>query len=49
MEGVWNEDGKGVFVWDEFVWLLGKMFKEIIGDLVVDYYYCFKEDVVLMK
>ncbi len=28
VEGAWNEDGKGASVWDEFVRLPGKTFKE---------------------
>ena len=49
MEGAWNEDGKGASVWDEFVRLPGKTFKETTGDLAVDHYHRFKEDVALMK
>lgn len=49
VEGAWNEDGKGASVWDEFVRLPGKTFKETTGDLAVDHYHRFKEDVALMK
>ena len=49
LEGAWNEDGKGASVWDEFVRLPGKTFKETTGDLAVDHYHRFKEDVALMK
>lgn len=49
VEGAWSEDGKGASVWDEFVRLPGKTFKETTGDLAVDHYHRFKEDVALMK
>ena len=49
VEGAWNEDGKGASVWDEFVRLPGRTFKETTGDLAVDHYHRFKEDVALMK
>ena len=43
VEGAWNEDGKGASVWDEFVRLPGKTFKETTGDLAVDHYHGFNE------
>lgn len=49
VEGAWNEDGKGVSNWDEFVRIPGKTFKGTNGDIAVDHYHRYKEDVQLMK
>jgi 6-phospho-beta-glucosidase len=48
VEGAWNEDGKGVSNWDKFVRIPGKTFKGTTGDVAVDHYHRFKEDVALM-
>jgi 6-phospho-beta-glucosidase len=49
VEGAWDEDGKGVSVWDKFVRIEGKTFKATTGDVAVDHYHRYKEDVRLMK
>ena len=49
VEGAWQEDGKGESVWDRFVRIPGKTFKGTNGDLAVDHYHRFKEDIALMK
>lgn len=49
VEGAWQEDGKGISVWDEFVRIPGKTFKGTNGDTAVDHYHRYKEDVALMK
>ena len=49
VEGAWNEDGKGVSVWDEFVKIPGKTFKGTNGELAVDHYHRYQEDIALMK
>ena len=49
VEGAWNEDGKGKSNWDEFVRIPGKTYKGTNGDLAVDHYHRFKEDVRLMS
>lgn len=49
VEGAWKEDGKGESVWDQFVRIPGKTFKGTNGDIAVDHYHRFKEDVQLMK
>ncbi|MEI3612504.1 glycoside hydrolase family 1 protein [Pseudogracilibacillus sp. SO30301A] len=48
VEGAWNADGKGVSNWDEFVRIPGKTFKGTTGDVAVDHYHRYKEDVKLM-
>ena len=48
VEGAWNADGKGLSVWDVFSKIPGKTFKGSNGDVAVDHYRRFKEDVALM-
>lgn len=49
VEGAYNLDGKGPSVWDEFVKIPGKTFKGTNGEVAVDHYHRYKEDVALMK
>lgn len=49
VEGARQEDGKGLSVWDEFVRIPGKTYQGTTGDLAVDHYHRYKEDVALMK
>ncbi|WP_335338932.1 glycoside hydrolase family 1 protein [Erysipelothrix larvae] len=49
VEGAYNEDGKGPSVWDNFTRIEGKTFKGTNGDIAVDHYHRYKEDVQLMK
>ncbi|MCL2676747.1 MAG: glycoside hydrolase family 1 protein [Streptococcaceae bacterium] len=48
VEGAYDVDGKGQSVWDKFVRIPGKTFKETTGDVAVDHYHRYKEDVALM-
>ncbi|MDX8336152.1 GH1 family beta-glucosidase [Candidatus Cetobacterium colombiensis] len=48
VEGAWNEDGKGVSIWDDFSKIPGKTFEGTNGDVAVDHYHRYKEDVKLM-
>lgn len=48
VEGAWNLDGKGKSVWDEFVRIPNKTFKGSNGDVAIDHYHRFKEDIALM-
>lgn len=48
IEGAHDKDGKGVSNWDEFVQIPGKTFKGTTGDVAVDHYNRFKEDIALM-
>ena len=49
VEGAWNEDGKGPSIWDTFVHTPGKVANGETGDITVDHYHRYKEDVALMK
>jgi beta-glucosidase len=49
VEGAWNEDGKGPSIWDTFVHTPGNIFNDQTGDISVDHYHRYKEDVALMK
>ena len=48
VEGAAEEEGKGRSNWDEFVRIPGKTFKATTGDVAVDHYHRFKEDIALM-
>lgn len=48
VEGAWNKDGKGLSIWDTFVRIPGKTFKGTTGDVAVDHFHRYKEDVALM-
>jgi 6-phospho-beta-glucosidase len=48
VEGAWNEDGNGISNWDVFSKITGKTFEGTNGDVAVDHYHRYKEDVKLM-
>ena len=48
VEGAWNEDGKGVSNWDVFTKIPGKTFEGTNGDVAIDHYHRYKEDIKLM-
>lgn len=48
VEGGWNADGKGPSVWDTFAHLPGKTFRGSHGDVAVDHYHRYAEDIALM-
>lgn len=48
VEGGCRQDGKGVSVWDEFSRIPGKTFEDENGDVAVDHYNHYREDVALM-
>ena len=48
VEGAYLEDGKGMSIWDEFVRIPNKTFKGSTGDVAVDFYHRYKEDIALM-
>ncbi|MCM8710004.1 GH1 family beta-glucosidase [Clostridium sp. SYSU_GA19001] len=49
VEGAWNEDGKGISNWDVFSKIPGKTYKNTNGDISVDHYHRYKEDIKLMS
>jgi beta-glucosidase len=49
VEGAWNEGGKGPSIWDTFTHTPGKIANGETGDVAVDHYHRYKEDVALMK
>jgi len=48
IEGAYQAEGKGLSVWDQFVRIPGKTFKETNGDVAVDHFHRYREDVALM-
>ncbi len=48
IEGAWNKDGKGVSIWDTFTHIPGKIINNENGDVAIDHYHHYKEDVELM-
>jgi beta-glucosidase len=48
IEGGWNEDGKGVSIWDTFSHTPGKIVNHENGDVAIDHYHRYKDDVALM-
>lgn len=48
IEGGWNVDGKGMSIWDTFSKIPGKTFESTNGDVAVDHYHRYEEDVQWM-
>lgn len=49
IEGAVNEDGRGISIWDTFAHMPGKIKDGSTGDVAVDHYHRYQEDVQLMK
>lgn len=49
IEGAWNEDGKGLSVWDTFTHEPKHVSDNSTGDVACDHYHRYREDVKLMK
>jgi beta-glucosidase len=49
IEGAWNEDGKGESIWDRFAHTPGKIRNGDTGDIALDHYHRYKEDVRSIK
>jgi len=49
VEGAWNEGGRSPSIWDEFAHTPGKVHDNENGDVAVDFYHRYLEDIALMK
>jgi beta-glucosidase len=49
IEGAWKEDGKGESIWDRFAHVSGHIQNDDTGDVALDHYHHYKEDVQLQK
>jgi beta-glucosidase len=49
IEGAWDEDGKGVNIWDRFSHTPGKISGGDTGDIACDHYHHWQDDINLMK
>ncbi len=49
IEGAWNEDGKGLSIWDVFTHEPDKVYENHNGDVACDHYHLFKDDIKIMK
>ena len=49
IEGAANKDGKGKSIWDTFTHTPGKIKNNENGDIAVDHYHRYKEDISLMN
>lgn len=49
IEGAWNEDGKGLSIWDTFAHRAGRIVDGSTGNEACDHYHRYREDVALMK
>lgn len=49
IEGAWNEDGKGLNIWDVYAHDPNRIEDGSTGDVACDHYHRFREDVKLMK
>lgn len=49
IEGGANLDGKGPSIWDQYSKVPGNTFKDTTGEVAIDFYHKFEEDILLMK
>ena len=49
IEGAWDQDGKGPSIWDTFSQTPGRVHNDVPGNVAVDHYHRFPEDVRIMK
>src|SRR5262249_13738693 len=47
--GAWNEDGKGMSIWDAYAHTPGHIKNNDTGDVANDHYHRYKEDVAMLK
>jgi beta-glucosidase len=49
IEGAWNEDGKGLSIWDKFSHTEGNIKDGSTGDVACDHYYRYREDIAILS
>lgn len=49
IEGGWDEDGKGLSIWDMYTRQKGRIWENNTGDIACDHYHRVQEDVALMS
>lgn len=49
IEGAWNEDGRGLSIWDVYSQGGGRIYGNHTGNVACDHYHYFRKDVALMK
>lgn len=49
IEGAWNEDGKGLSIWDIYCEQTGKIWEDNTGKVACDHYHRYRDDVNLMS
>ena len=49
IEGGASLDGKGPSIWDTYSRIAGNTFKNTTGEVAIDFYHKFEEDIELMK
>lgn len=49
VEGAWDEDGRGLSIWDVFCRKPGAVYEGHTGDVACDHYHRYREDVALMR
>jgi beta-glucosidase len=49
IEGAWDEDGKGVSIWDTYAHTPGNIKNDDTGDVANDHYHRYEEDVALLQ
>lgn len=49
IEGAYNEDGRGLSIWDVYTREDGRIFNNDNGDIACDHYHRFREDIKTMK
>src|SRR5262245_26613156 len=49
IEGAWDEDGKGLSIWDTYAHAPGNIKNDDNGDVANDHYHRYREDVALLE
>ena len=49
IEGAYNEDGKGLSIWDSYCDTEGNIYAGHSGKIACDHYHRYKEDIAMMK